>query len=532
MTDPKNIRHIKPRLGFYNAKGCERDVEKMLVSMETRKSINQPTGSFQWTLYPEMHPGMHGSFEYAMSWLQERMQPQDVVDIAFTSEQPYFLGLIDSISEQKTVAQNGQLARFINIQGRDFGKLLEEDTFLNIDINAMQMLAWVLDNPELDSLGIDRTNLEAMRTVIKAGSTGYIESRFAGVRNPKELVYDLFKAMLMIRCQVRCSDNMSKSFYDFVKLDIRPRPDSVMLKYPLGSNPSNFWAAIKAIFESEFYEIYGDTCESFTDENGITQKGPFYVVKVYPKPWDKNKDFLRGVRVDSDIDTWLHSWESHKTFLDTKKHAHEITTATKFSKGQSDRDVVTAYKVQGYLGATAFPFMMPDLFQLPKYGFKLAGSQLKLADSKYLNQDYDNNAKLGDHVGSERLIPDAGGCTRPATQIERLFNWFHYNPVLYSGAVSIPANDRIRVGDISSHPHEEMPKVEPDKPNLGMEGYITDVSQRYVLGHDETTFNFIRGHNQAMLDFFDTYTNVDKMRTVKRELYKHMAIEADKITNK
>ena len=99
------------------------DITHAVRSISTSKDISQPSGSFQISLLPIRD-------ENGLSWYHH-LAPMDYIEIRITRDHasreiPILMrGFIDSVSMAVSVDESGRPVRAYNIQGRDFGKILE-----------------------------------------------------------------------------------------------------------------------------------------------------------------------------------------------------------------------------------------------------------------------------------------------------------------------------------------------------------------------------------------------------------------------
>jgi Tfp pilus assembly protein PilZ len=497
-------RDIKPRINFLSSKsGTIKDLGASVISVKTFKRMSQVAGSFELRLLPKPHEGSSYATPNQLAYIYQNISPMDLISIGFQKENGRMLGITDSVSIQK-VDVNNNVRREVVVRGRDFGKILIEDSTDMVQA-AGENSANVIERIKefLLKIGIVKTKQEASehslvnyfafsnrapnRIDSEGGEIGRI---YVGATIDEAISYVL-KSLTSLRIIFSFEgSNLSAGEILLRPKKIESRPNDF-----LGTDAYIYYKGsiinfIHQLIDCDFYEVWVDSI------------GKNAILIVRPKPFDHVGDKVTGIggkMVEIQADDPF-CWENAKTLI-TKEPYHTINDEDILTSamGVADHEATSMYittaskELSGSNKLSKHGLLHPliDFYSVKRYGLRI----------KYTNSQLVRISKEDEKSG---LVLDRIRGLR-----DRVFNWYRYNPFLVSGSIIVRGNDKYRIGDKIFLP-DEITK----HGKRGIMAYCIGVEDSYVFGRPyTTTLHLIRGEHAQILQAVKKGTDEYILRT-------------------
>ena len=531
-------RNIKPEFTLYGDREGSDIITEHCFGFQTIVSTQSMSGSFVIQVVPAVAKGTRRSNANLIPYLYRRVAANDIITIKYTSNEPYFMGIVDSVSLGETRDENGNYSRSLNIKGRNGGKMLE-NMALSIDDMAISQLKDAYKNVQaaFPDKQWDMGMIEKLSGFVKenagAWSGTFLNQKYF------DALKILFDAAGLIDYPIRWAIGSGdrNEWRDFLMLDkrwIKQYPgeaintDEAILAHTLAQS-------IQGMIDPNFAESWIDT--------KVVDGKLYWVLRMRPKPFDRLDDYLPLYPAENEPDSiadvefktirdWIEhnregfkdfgdaTWDKMKNFVDEGSH---WTIGGSYSQDieLDDSEMYSVYRSDYVLtSGETIPTTKPlvDIMAFMKYGYKqLNATQRNHIDKKIWDPDLLNVASEDELDGvldetneTKMRRRELWGQIEHKVSSMRMFNWFGMNNLMAKGATSFPADDRVRAGDKIYMPGA--PTVCGD-PQAGLYAYGHTVTQQWNrLNGGMTQVSFNRGHNDSIRAVWLASHSVDDIR--------------------
>lgn len=553
----KNIfkRNVKPIITYYGDESVSQVINEHLIGFSTSKLIDNPIGNFTIQILPSSALEQKASNKI-VPFLLQKIFPMDLISFQLTSEEPYFLGVVDSISITENYNADGFCQRGITISGRDGGKLLQngsiaiQDYSMNAIVEKYDILnAKMQELTGIESLGWSTEDIELQTNFYK--NMNIWTAEVLG-KTPFEAITNLFKLLGIFKHPVRWSVNNNKyktweSLFHISTKYIKGYFWEGLAK-ARSVHANNLIDALKNVQDATFQEFWIDTLVvDEKDESGnVIDRNLKWVVRFRPKPFDRSDDKLplfnltgkdKLATTDNTqliaIDEWTEKYKDFNDFIRQKENSqwttyldatwdkttniiteddyYIINMFDSHSIGYSDSNIYSIYRANTQLAFGNQIINYPpviDILKFVKYGtkelsipitintwdndnVKLWEIPLDNTESVQLNKNLPNVQEI---TPEQQKVRDFYDIAISSLYLTRFYNWNAFNDILLDGTITMPADDRIRVGD-----KIKIPNTMTKFGIIDIIGYVVGVENRYTVGDaPKTTIRYIRGINEEV----------------------------------
>ncbi|RPI19712.1 MAG: hypothetical protein EHM58_00470 [Ignavibacteriae bacterium] len=269
----KTVRHIQPTVKIKNK---NIDLSPYVKVIETYKSLKQPAGTFTIELSPKNSKDNITSFNLAEKFYTS-IDTMDIIEIGITKP-GLMVGLIDSADKTKSI-RTDNYTRNLSIKGRDFAKLLIEDSIVySPQLASNEYAVKILGKERLSFMGelllgqssqLFNNPICALLFILKNIPAAHIEVPFTDVSDgpPNEEVN---------------SGKLGKYFICDLKAFLGDRVTGSVVSQISGK----IWNSMLLCIDENFYELFVDTVT--VDIQSGREARPCLFLR--PKPYDRTAD--------------------------------------------------------------------------------------------------------------------------------------------------------------------------------------------------------------------------------------------------
>jgi len=560
-------RNIKPEIALYNDRVDGKLLGEHLMSLQTSKSIGNMAGSFTMHFSPtNSENSRFRTHSELVEFIYSAIRPMDMIQIKLTSNEPFFLGIVEKVSESQTLSPTGDVGRSVSVAGRDGGMILDAmPTEFSDELVSGEIIRQVekMDASGLADLQWNKEELTEFYQLYK-GSGGTWTANIVN-REPVYVIKNLFEQTAAVKFPVKWeSESGDRNYWHhFFAVD-----DHFLKQWPGdciqsgAANAKTLSQALKTAIDPNYYWLWLDTV--------IIDNKPYWAVCMRPKPFDRLSDQLplltnesqgwletnelrtmsisdweKAYPNDSDIAEFANlTWDRYGVLLDPSVNEWVVEPDNR-QLSTSMSNIINTFRAE-------YTFMLGDpgaplnrgavnIASILKYGIRSSKTPITMGNTRHLAMNKRIRELQGELQGDvgvdywDRIIEDwVTGITTYSEALEsdisalkelskklqnahqyryvhRFMYWNLFNELMTSGTMTLPPNDKIRVGDKVYDPQSPTP--------LGGKGlyfYVQSVTHNWKAGDgpgtSSTSITVDRGHNDEIRDAYMAMPSIDEMR--------------------
>lgn len=449
----------------------------LILSLQTKKSLNSLPGVFSIIMVGKKDFNDFFNFFQTKVSPYELFRPSGLVEISINKKQ-IMIGLIDSLTKNLTIDQQGRPVKNYTISGRDLGAFLVNHQIWYDDVvyknrekqNTMmgalssfgmigneksgEIIEKVINNWMIDVVNKEIVINGQSIEPFQFSDLSSIQDRFIAMLQNKN-IFSTNETRTIIQGPGAISNSTYADEY----------PINIAMSF-VGGTLANF---IQNVTASPFNELFVDTGDTEVILNSSSPSAKLQKNKVYvifrPAPFDDNNFNIAGPSSKLNMGN-LINFEIDDTIIKQKQ--------LNINKNQK-AGVYFVSPSNETLGFVQGKFYTPgeyDELSIRRYGYSTMNVQL---NGYEVSQEDSGNI--------ESLVSDFQ---------KKLKSWYERADEFISGTFVIKGDPRVRIGNKLSYIRDEFGKIEEDYE----EGYyyITGVSHDWVYGKNYlTTLSVERG---------------------------------------
>lgn len=522
-------RRIDPKIYHFGEEATEM-INDYMVGFSTKVSINQMAGRFTINLNPSKIKNIPRLSRKMIPRMMQLIKPMDLLVFKFTSDEPYFMGIVDNVQFDQQLSNHGNYDPGITINGRDGGKLLQLSPFAlpPLVISKIQQTAKRFKEiyPEFD---INEKNIAYINQMYS--NSGAILSDVLN-KDYYTAIENLFKRANIISFPLNNITNRGNwgDYFHLSKDYIKSYPGERTLS-AAAAKSNNMAQALQTLADPAVYDTWIDT--------KIINGKPYWVFRYRPKPYDRLDDYLPAVFLkDTESDDWKAftnkavemgmekledlaakndfysaiadvSYDRMQTFIGDYKYWN-LKNWKNMKAGYSDQQITSCFStsiLSPFAGTSGMTHAFINHAKMAKYGIRYKNIETKTHYIK--SEDYEDKIKALQGDNAKRTEYFKRKQMHQLLNSMRQMNWAKLDNLMYLGQVTTFADDRIRAGDKIRIPDMITPF------GTGITAIATSVGNKYARTPQSsqlsTVIEFARGENEGMRESYENNPFIDQV---------------------